>query len=503
MNKKVGALVSIIFLLSACSINFPSEISTILSSYSFLEESSSSIAKESLSKTEEELSSSTVDEELSMSFESLSSSETEPILESSSTSTIQSMRSLSSENSQESISFSSEPYVSSYSSSIVDSAFQWNIDTELRGVNFRNELKKLIDKERTRTTTYSNCLSVGAKAAAYPSKTSLKFVPFYHGTTTTTSTSECNREHTWPDSRGSGKSGPGADPFIIRPTLTSDNSSRGNYFYGTAGKSGSEWDPASLGYEPSRGEAARIILYAATAYYDYGFSLSNNPYDATSLKTMGTLKYLIQWNRKYAPTEIEIQINEYLYSQGYGRNPFVDNPEYAEYIWNENGLVGTSGSGDENLPKYDLVDAIDDIDGMKLAIVSKDSGGNAQGLTTSTKSASLPWYFVGVVCTLSDDHKYMSTSYEALAFFDFREEQDGTFTIKNGNNYLYNYIDGTHYSIGLGNTPINNGSIYWYITPKSNGSFIFFGERGVYLEFYNGSFCGYSREPSEGIYLYK
>ena len=507
MKKKVVAFLSIIFLLSACSTDFSSEISSLLSNYSFLETSSESVIEES-SKSSGEVSSESVIEDLSSSEIgeplplSLDSSSTinEPSLESS---TNLSISSPSSENSQESISLSSESYVSSYSSSIEDDGFKWNIDTELRGVNFRNELKKLIDKERTRTTTYSNCLGIGAKAAAYPNKTSLKFVPFYHGTTTTTSTSGCNREHTWPKSRGTGESGPGADPFIIRPTLTSDNSSRGNLFYGTAGKSGSEWDPGSLGYEPSRGEAARIILYTATAYYDYGFSLSNNPYDATSLKTMGTLKYLIQWNRKYAPTQMEIQINEYLHSQGYGRNPFVDNPEFAEYIWSENGLVGTSNTGNDDLPKYDLVDAIDDIDGLKLAIITKDSGGNAQGLTTSTKSAALPWYFVGVACTLSADYKQMSTSYEALAFFDFREEQDGTFTIQNGNNYLYNYIEDTHYSIGLGNTPINGGSIYWYITTKSDGSFIFYGERGVYLEFYNGSFCGYSKEPLEGIYLYK
>ena len=472
MNKRFLGLVILPFLVSSCAV------------IPFNSTSGEESQIESIKSAEESISSSTF-------YSSESSTNEEAI------------SSYSSENSQESMPLSTESSYSITSCSSESETFQWDIDTNLRGIEFRNKLKLLIDKERINTTTYSACLSIGAKAAAYPNKTSLRFVPFYHGTDTLTSTSSCNREHTWPNSRGSGKEGPGADPFIIRPTLTSDNSSRGNYFYGTGGKGASEWDPASLGYEPSRGEAARIILYAATAYYDYGFSLSNNPSDATSLRTMGTLKYLIQWNKKYAPTEMEIRINDYLYSQGYGRNPFVDNPEYADYIWSEKGLVGGSEENEDSCTKYDLVDALDDIDGMNLAIVTKDSGGNSMGLTASSKSNTLPWYLVGVLCTQIDNNKQMYTSYEALAFYKFEKQEDESFTIKNGTNYLFNYIDGTHYSIGLGSAPTNNGSIYWSITSNDDGSFVFFGKAGVYLEYYSGSFCGYSKQPSEGIYLYK
>ncbi|MCQ2772715.1 MAG: endonuclease, partial [Bacilli bacterium] len=179
---------------------------------------------------------------------------------------------------------------------------KWNINLSLSGLDFRNALGDLIQAKKTKSCSYSACLDIGAKAAAYPSGSN-KFVPFYHTTDTTTTTGSCNREHTWPNSRGSGTSGPGADPFIIRPTLTSENSSRSNYFYGS--EKSNEWDPASCGFEAARGESARVILYAATAWYKNGFSLSNNPGDATSLKTMGTLKFLIQWNKKYAPTDIE------------------------------------------------------------------------------------------------------------------------------------------------------------------------------------------------------
>ena len=118
--------------------------------------------------------------------------------------------------------------------------------------------------KKTKTISYSECLGVGAKAAAYPNANSSTFVPFYHDASVTATTGQCNREHTWPNSRGSGKSGPGADPFIIRPTLTSENSDRGNLFYGNT--KSNEWDPASCGFEAARGESARVILYAATMY---------------------------------------------------------------------------------------------------------------------------------------------------------------------------------------------------------------------------------------------
>ena len=217
----------------------------------------------------------------------------------------------------------------------------WNVDLSLRGAAFRNALQTIMAGKKTETTSYSNCLELGARAAAYPNANSSTFVPFYHDASKLATTGQCNREHTWPNSRGSGKSGPGADPFIIRPTLTSENSDRGNLFYGTGSK---EWDPASCGFEAARGESARVILYAATMYYKNGLSLSNNPGDSTNLKTMGTLSTLLTWNTTYAPTQIEIQINDYLSNQGYGRNPFVDHPEYASYIWNSNGLIEEGAS---------------------------------------------------------------------------------------------------------------------------------------------------------------
>ena len=394
----------------------------------------------------------------------------------------------------------------SYSVPPVDYDSKWNIDLSLRGAKFRNALQELMDVKQTNTTSYSNCLSLGAKAAAYPTASSSTFVPFYHDTTTTATTGQCNREHTWPNSRGSGTTGPGADPFIIRPTLTSDNSSRGNNFYGTS--SSKEWDPASCGFEAARGESARVILYAATMYYKNGLSLSNNPNDGTSLKTMGTLSTLLAWNNAYAPTPIEIQINNYLSNNGYGRNPFVDHPEYASYIWDNNGLLGGEVPPDPGdfTNGLTIETSLTNLDGNEYVIASSDSSSSFTfyAMDNQPKSSSLPWYITPIKSLVNDDKtKIIPVGDATFKYYKFVKQSDGNYYIrsKETNDYLFGYIDGTHYSIGLGTTPTNGGSLSWNITTTGKG-FVVKNAANVYLEYYNSSFCGYSSAPSVPIYLY-
>lgn len=398
----------------------------------------------------------------------------------------------------------------SYSVPPVEPDSTWNIDLSLRGAAFRNALQTIMAGKKTRTTSYSNCLSLGAKAAAYPNANSSTFVPFYHDASLTTTQGQCNREHTWPNSRGSGESGPGADPFIIRPTLTKENSDRGNNFYGTRGKSNGEWDPASCGFEGARGESARVILYAATMYYkSHGLSLSNNPNDSTSKKTMGTLSTLLTWNNTYAPTPIEIQINNYLSNNGYGRNPFVDHPEYASYIWDNNGLLGGEIPPDPSEFNNGLTieSSLSNLDGHEYVIASSDNASSFAyyAMDNEAKSDKLPWYIKPLSVSLnSDKTKLIANSGVTLKYYTFIKQSDGSYYIrsKETNDYLYAYIDGTHYSIGLGTSPINSGSLSWTITSSGQG-FTFKNAKNVYLEYYKESFCGYNSAPSVPIYLYR
>lgn len=187
---------------------------------------------------------------------------------------------------------------------------------------------------------------------------------FYRDNSVTTS---WNKEHCWPNSRGAGENAgyAGTDPQVIRPTNTSDNSSRSNYMYAEVANPTSAsysqstgWDPAAFGFEGARGESARIILYAATRYYNKSLSgaggsykgsatsmeLTNNLNDATTSGTMGKLSDLLKWNDEYPVTDTEKYRNNYLSgaiggsSYDYCRNPFIDHPEWANYIWDSDGI---------------------------------------------------------------------------------------------------------------------------------------------------------------------
>ena len=513
-NKKFPIIVAALALILSSCVNNPQKSSIAPSTTSTTSESSqveSSSSIEESSSSEEQSSSSAISSEQSSSQasseQSSSAASSSAVSSSSSSASSSSVASSSSAVSSSSTASSSSAASSSSSapSSYVDA--NWNVNISLRGAEFRNALQTIMAGKKKKTIEYSECLSVGAKAAAYPNASSSTFVPFYHDASTLATTSQCNREHTWPNSRGSGKSGPGADPFIIRPTLTSENSDRGNLFYGSRGKDAKEWDPKSCGFEASRGESARVILYAATMYYKNGLSLSNNPGDDPDLKTMGTLSTLLAWNTTYAPTPIEIQVNNYLSNNGYGRNPFVDHPEFANYIWDNNGLIGDQLPPDDFENALDIENSVSNLDGNEYVIASTDSNVSTTFyvMDNEPKSSERPWYINPLKALINSDKTKLLPDYGVtLKYYKFIKQSDGNYYIQNKENskYLFAYIDGTHYSIGLGNTPTNNGSLSWAITEASGGGFVFKNAANVYLEYYSSSFCGYKNAPSVPIYLY-
>ncbi|MCF0112445.1 MAG: endonuclease [Bacilli bacterium] len=392
---------------------------------------------------------------------------------------------------------------------------RWNVNFAHYGETFMNELGTLIRSKSTKNTGYNELKNVLPKSDASPDNSSL-IVPFYHdksAAVTPTWNSIINREHVWPDSRaGSCAEG---DPHMTRPTLMKENSSRGNNFYGPS--TSNQFDPGSLGFEAARGEAARIIMYTCAKFHaSNGLVLSNNPGDATSAKSMGTLKYLVQWNNQYPATEMEILRNDRLEAQGYGRNPFIDHPEYANWIWNEQGYVtsvpgGVPTSGGETTSSqpsgytYTLVDALADLENAQIAIAGSQTGSDYFSLTSEAKSASLPWYLVGQSVVVSGTS--MNSIVEAEKF-TFAKGSDGKFTVKASNGkYLCNYISGTHYSVGFYSAPsaiteADTASEKWDIT-LSNGEAVMKGEANVYLEYYSGSFCGYKSAPSVALRLFK
>lgn len=226
-----------------------------------------------------------------------------------------------------------EPVVAYQNSNPED--YYSSIDFSLEGNAILKQLQDLNAKEREKTIPYTSLFTYFPETdkPENPSDVAAgKIVGFYSGTVATRS--EMNREHTWPKSHGGNLVE--NDIHVIRPTLTKENSDRGNSFYVEGMDSDAlGWDPANCGDETYRGDAARIIFYCCVAEPQLSLvdldihSTSNNNPD----KLMGKLSDLMEWNLKYPVTARERQRNEAAERIQGNRNPFIDHPELAVNIW--------------------------------------------------------------------------------------------------------------------------------------------------------------------------
>ncbi len=169
-----------------------------------------------------------------------------------------------------------------------------------------------------------------------------------------------NREHIYPQSRGNYASGADFDlpPFGINNGLPTDandigaglsdahhiravdgqeNSSRNNKDFGLSDYNG----PSGSTSNTWKGDVARALFYMATRYN--GLSLVNgNPTDAT-IGQLGDLATLLQWNTLDQSDDFEMNRNNYIYTWQKNRNPFIDLPNLASYIYGSNfGQVWTA-----------------------------------------------------------------------------------------------------------------------------------------------------------------
>ncbi|MCK4666059.1 endonuclease [Candidatus Dependentiae bacterium] len=85
-------------------------------------------------------------------------------------------------------------------------------------------------------------------------------------------------------------------------------------------------------FEPAdqhKGDAARAILYFIVRY---GRDLQQDIFNATTVN-IDILPTLRQWHQQDPISQKEINRNDDIYDYQNNRNPFVDHPEYVEYIW--------------------------------------------------------------------------------------------------------------------------------------------------------------------------
>lgn len=198
-----------------------------------------------------------------------------------------------------------------------------------------------------------------------------------------------NREHVWPKAEGFDSSGAGGargDPMHLMAGNGYSNNIHSNYYYGYVKTSSSYTDCGSkysnqsgnlrgtsktlntgTVFEPQdcdKGDIARAIFYMVARYNYISGSDSdgidtNNPNltltqnisdwsssgytSSTSTQgKLGILTDLLAWHHADPVDEYEIHRNNLLYTNfTNNRNPFIDFPEWADFIW---GTVSYSGS---------------------------------------------------------------------------------------------------------------------------------------------------------------
>ena len=168
--------------------------------------------------------------------------------------------------------------------------------------------------------------------------------------TTSVSTGFWNREHIFPQSTGGFAEGTEDIPDGINiwaPTSADDifaghsdahhiraedgpvNSSRSDKNYGTETGmyNGIEGDQGSW-----KGDVARSLFYMAIRYNALDLVNGNTTLDYQ----MGDLATLLNWNNLDPADDFEMNRNNYIQTWQYNRNPFIDLPALASYIWGEN-----------------------------------------------------------------------------------------------------------------------------------------------------------------------
>lgn len=176
-----------------------------------------------------------------------------------------------------------------------------------------------------------------------------------------------NREHTVPQSWFNEQSPMKSDAFHIYPTDGKVNQQRSNYPYGECsggtnlgghalGRLGSSTFPGytSVGtvFEPDdeyKGDLARTYFYMATRYANQCNEWGHNVFSsAYSGFTAYAVALFMKWHREDPVSQKELIRNDAVYAHQDNRNPFIDHPELAEYIW------GNMTSGTWNPTQVDL-----------------------------------------------------------------------------------------------------------------------------------------------------
>ncbi|CAM4023211.1 endonuclease [Flavobacterium antarcticum] len=181
-----------------------------------------------------------------------------------------------------------------------------------------------------------------------------------------------NREHIYPQSRGGFTNGTAdtpdginvweatsadvlvhghADAHHLRAEDATENSTRNNKDFGLGDYNGFSGNQGSW-----KGDVARAVFYMSVRYNALDV-VNGNPAD-TTVGELGDLATLLTWNMQDPADDFEMNRNNYIYTWQVNRNPFIDYPLLADYIWGANAgetwysNLSTSANSDLKLMVY-------------------------------------------------------------------------------------------------------------------------------------------------------
>ena len=178
-----------------------------------------------------------------------------------------------------------------------------------------------------------------------------------------------NREHSIPQSWFNQQTPMVSDAHHIYPTDGKVNGQRSNYPHGEC-SGGSSLGGAALGklgsstyagysgtvFEPVdeyKGDFARTYFYFATRYQNIMTSFVGGPsFDHTTYPSLAawSIDLYLKWSRQDPVSKKEIDRNNAIYGFQHNRNPFIDHPELAEFIW-----------GTRKGEAWSLISAVDEV----------------------------------------------------------------------------------------------------------------------------------------------
>lgn len=155
------------------------------------------------------------------------------------------------------------------------------------------------------------------------------------------------------------------DLFHLNPSDATANNRKSNYPLGEVGSITWTNGVTTVGrpvngqgggngyvYEPCdeyKGDFARVFMYMFTVYDDIAWDAAKGwMFDKASddIFKPWAIDLLLKWHRQDPVSPKEIARNEAIYSIQHNRNPYIDSPELAEYVWGSHKTQKYSYNGD-------------------------------------------------------------------------------------------------------------------------------------------------------------